>query len=264
MTRQVDWRLLSLVLLCTGWLLPAQASAAPSSVQALRYGTTLYAYFQQDYFHALTELMVAQQLGELGPHAETAELLRGGMNLSWGMDRSAQQIFTQILATPSVSPDHDKAWFYLGKLAWQRGQTQRAEQALTHLDEQAATPQATYLQAAISLRRGEIEQAASRARQLPGDSPWLYYLYYNLGGAQASREDWSSAAASFTAAATVPQRTAESQALRDRALSAAGFARLAGNDLHGAIDDFSHVRLDGPLAERALLGYGWALGQTGD
>ena len=104
-------------------LVCSAGAGALESVQSLAYGVTLYHFYQQDYFWALTELMVAQKSAapSLGVHADNAELLRGGMSLSYGMDRQAQQIFTDMLTQPGATADVDRAWFYLGKIAWQRG-----------------------------------------------------------------------------------------------------------------------------------------------
>ena len=110
-----------LFLLSAGWVHAAQ------NVQSLRYGVTLFHFYQQDYFEALTELMVAQQLEQLDIHTANAELLRGGMSLSYGMDRVAEEVFQDLLADQSSSvssqnyEDSGVAWFHLAKLAWRRG-----------------------------------------------------------------------------------------------------------------------------------------------
>ncbi len=99
----------------------ANLAAAAESVQALRYGVTLYHLYQQDYLETLTELMVAQELGQLGVHSEKAELLRGGVSLSYGMDLEAERIFRKLLASADGDVNRDRAWFYLAWMAWQRG-----------------------------------------------------------------------------------------------------------------------------------------------
>ncbi|MEM6583808.1 MAG: hypothetical protein AAF699_21205, partial [Pseudomonadota bacterium] len=85
------------VALCLPIYSKASSDDAEETVQALRYGVTLYHYYQQDYFNALTELMAAQELQALAMHADNAELLRGGISLSYGMDRVAENIFEELL-----------------------------------------------------------------------------------------------------------------------------------------------------------------------
>ena len=241
-------------------LLSAQ-TRAEETVQALRYGVTLFHYYQQDYFDALTEVMAAQQLGQLIPHADNAELLRGGISLSYGMDVVAEEIFQQLLDSSNEAADRNQAWFYLAKMTWQRGQLDRSAAALAQISpgyQGVLRDESDYLRAAVSLRRGDELHAATVMEQLPEDSPWRYYLAYNLGAAEAERGDWPGAVAYFQSLDVLRGGTEESKALRDKALTAAGYAQIAAGDYEGAVGEFTQVRLDSPLSDRALLGYGWA------
>lgn len=249
-----------------GFVFIIGSAQAAETVQSLHYHTALFHYFQQDYFNALTELMVAQQDDEPGPDRNNTELLRGGASLSYGMERAAEQIFERQLTEPGGSPDRDRAWFYLGKLAWQRGALDRSAAALDQMSPtyhgQLAL-EALYLRASISLRQGQEQLAASYDTLLPADSPWLYYLYYNLGASHAASGDWTAAIGYFQRVVESPLSTPVMQALRDKALTASGYAHLAMEDYQQAARDFSRVRLDSPLVDRALLGYGWAYSGMG-
>lgn len=241
----------------------SKAQAAGS----LRYGTTLFYYFQRDYFNALTELMMARQLDEAEAYADTAELLRSGASLSYGMERAAEKIFTSLLTERGVSIDRDRAWFYLGKLAWKRADLNSAYAALEKMSptyQGQLTPEANYLRASISLRRGEELLAASYETLLPTDSPWLYYHYYNLAASHADRGEWGEAIGYFQRVVASPLSAPEIKSLRDKALTASGYAYLAIEIYDQASADFSRVRLDSPLVDRALLGYGWAYSEMGD
>jgi hypothetical protein len=244
----------------------AGANAA-ESVQALNYGTTLYHYFQQDYFSALTELMVAQKTNTLGDHAENGELLRGGINLSYGMDLQAEQVFTELLSKPRAEADRDSAWFYLGKIAWQRGDLERAG---TSLDRVAMMPDSdlnqelNYLQTSIKARQGDYTAAQEYLSKLPPDSPWLSYHYYNMGAALAATGDWAAATSYFRNFDRLAVSSEEAKSLRDRAYTASGYAFMAAGDYAEASRDFTRVRLDSPMSDRALLGYGWAVGAQQD
>ena len=256
-------RLAGLLLLCA----LAPAAQAAQTVQALRYGTSLYHFYQQDYFGALTELMAAQTLDALGPHSAGAELLRGGMALSWGMDREARAVFTQQLSRPGADVDADRAWFYLGKMAWQRGDSALALETLARMapDYQGeVADEALYLRASARLQQGDTAAASADRERLPRDSYWRRHLDYNLGAADAARGDWTAALPHFDSIAAAPARHAEGLALRDKSLTAAGYAALAAGQYQRADAAFSRVRLDGPFAARAMLGYGWSAAESGD
>ncbi|WP_145999145.1 lipopolysaccharide assembly protein LapB [Oceanicoccus sp. KOV_DT_Chl] len=260
-------------------LLTALASApvATETVQDLRYGVTLYHFYQQDYFNALTELMAAEETRSLPHHADQAALLKGGMSLSYGLGRAAEATFQQWLTTPTEQDStrwqqqHQRAWFYLGKLNYQRGEDARALSALQQVTAATVTEsidsnlqqESFYLQAKLHLQLGELQAAATAAAQLSEDSIFLPYYWFNRGGQLAAGGDWSAAAEAYDNLSQLSLSTDVEKTLRDRALTAAGFARLQEQQLDAAIAHFSQVRLNSPMVDRALLGLGWAHLQAG-
>ena len=289
---------LSSLLLCTlSW------GAVAETVQDLRYGVTLYHFFQGDYFNALTELTAAQALSTdpESPlrlhHEQSASLLRGGMSLSYGLDRAAEASFQQWLSASPVEESsawtkfltrkessawqkqHQRAWFYLGKLNYQRGDRQRALAALQQSQAASVQPgrrpgsvskadvlsqESLYLQAKLYLQEGELEQASALMNQLPKSAIYWPYYWFNRGSQQAAAGDWAAAAASYLQLQTLSLTDEVDKTLRDRALTAAGFALLQIDDIPTAIQAFSAVRLDSLTSDRALLGLGWAQLQRGE
>jgi TolA-binding protein len=240
---------------------------AAETVQSLRYGASLYHYYQRDYFGAITELTAAQALDALGPHADNADLLLGGMVLSYGMDRQAESIFLNELQKPRDSVDADRAWFYLGKLAWQRGDAPRAADTLANMApgySGAVREEANYLRASTALALADVTAAESYLSALADDSRWRSYLNYNLGASYAAQGDWNRATSYFTSITQDTPESAEAWALYDRTLTAAGYAWLADGALEESGAAFRQVRLDGPYANRALLGYGWSAAGRGE
>jgi ribosomal protein S17 len=253
-----------LLLLVMFLLASSQSFCSKQSVQDLRYGVTLYHFYQQHYFDALTELMAAQELQQLPNHSINAELLKGGMSLSYGLDRSSEEIFTRLLAEPIDGVDRNKAWFYLGKLEYQRGDFVRANTSLKKIAGEVdprLLEEATYLKARLLLNNNDIAGASQQIAELSAESIWLPYYYYNLGVVQTTAGNPTAGVAAFKALETLTIDNAEEKALRDRAYTASGFANIEGGDLEQAKQDFSKVRIDSPLVDRALLGYGWALAQ---
>ena len=83
-------------------------------VQAPHYGDALFHFYQEDWFDAIvrTEAYAAQ--GLLAPHDADAELLLGGMYLSFGLHERAADVFRRLLAAPSTPQAvRDRAWFHL-------------------------------------------------------------------------------------------------------------------------------------------------------
>ena len=72
-------------------------------------------------------LMVSQHFDRVARHADEAEVLRGGMLLSYGMHREAGEIFARLIDKGAPPPVRDRAWFYLAKIRYQRGYLAEAE-----------------------------------------------------------------------------------------------------------------------------------------
>ena len=75
----------------------------PIVVKDAHYGEVLFYFYQEDYFPAIVRLLAAQDQGQLTEHADQAELLKGGLYLSYGHHLEAAQIFERLLAN-NVDP----------------------------------------------------------------------------------------------------------------------------------------------------------------
>jgi hypothetical protein len=243
---------------------PVQAA---ETVQSLRYGASLFHFYQRDYFNALTELMAGQQLDALGAHTEGAEMLRGGMALSYGMDREAAAIFESEIETTYDSVNKDHAWFYLGKLAWQRGELGRTLDSLSRMDPAYEGPlvlEANYLHASALIKHGDASRAADIWGDMPYKSLWRRHLGYNLGANHAVQGDWWKASHYFSTVSKALSDSTEERELADKANTAAGYAFLSSGEFEKSSDEFRKVRLSGSYTTRALLGYGWSALEQGD
>ena len=91
----------------------------PSSAQDLQYGEALFHYYQQDWFNSIIRLQVAKTQQALPSTASEAELLLGGLNLSYGLRDEATRIFENLLAEyASDDLTRNRAWYYLAKISW--------------------------------------------------------------------------------------------------------------------------------------------------
>ncbi len=104
-------------------------------VQDLQYGDVLFYFFQDDYFDSITRLLAARELNRI-PHTEgEAELLLGGLYLSLGEHVEAGRIFEALLKQNTSEAVRNRAWFYLGKVWYQRGYLEESERALRQVSD---------------------------------------------------------------------------------------------------------------------------------
>jgi tetratricopeptide (TPR) repeat protein len=248
----------------------AQLSAAeeqPAAVSDLRYGVSLYHYFQQDYFAALSELQVADLRGGIVGHGNAPLVLRGAMSLAFGLDRSASQIFEQALDQHSSERVRNAAWFYLSKMRFRRGDWQGATASLLRIEgklDPRLRDEFNAMQVNVALRSGDLATAVSAMDDRDRKNPWQPYLYYNLGTAHIRADKKAEGIEYLDRLAAMKLSSTEYRAIRDKALTAAGFSLMQQQQYTDAVARFSKVQLDSPIEEQALLGYGWSAVELGD
>jgi len=234
------------------------------------YGDALFYFFEDRYFSSLTHLMVAQHFGRLSHHADEAEVLRGGLLLSFGLHREAGEIFERLIAQGAPPDVRDRAWFYLAKIRYQRGYAAQAEDALGRIA-QSLPPDLqedrALLLGNLMMARGDYAGAAKVLQTITSATPpapnalavsGSAYARYNLGVALVKSGDVARGTALLDQIGQAPATGEEMLALRDKANLALGFAALQNNDPAPARGYLERVRLTGMLASKALLGFGWA------
>jgi hypothetical protein len=245
----------------------AALAAAPArgdekrEVKDPHFGEVLYFFFQENYFSALSQLMTAQHFGRIPHHDKEAELLRGGMLLSYGMDQEAGRIFQALIdagAPPSV---RDRAWFYLAKIRYQRGYVAEAEDAIARVRGQLPgdlEEDRLVLHATLLMRRKQYGEAVLMLRKTSGRSGWAAYARYNLGVAMVQAGLGNGGVELLDELGRAPARGEELTALRDKANVALAYTFLQSNAPARAESYLERVRLNGLLSNKALLGLGWA------
>jgi len=108
--------LLALLVLVAPAAYAATAENEPIVVKDPQYGEVLFYFYQEDYFPAIVRLLAAQSQQQFVNHAEEAELLLGGLYLSYGHHLEAAAIFEKMLAGNVSTEIRNRTWFFLAKI----------------------------------------------------------------------------------------------------------------------------------------------------
>lgn len=254
------------------------AALAPIAVTAPHHGDVLFHVFQGKSFTALSSLMVSQHFARLAPHDDDAEVLRGGLLLTYGLHDEAREVFARLIESKAPPRVRDRAWFFLARLQHQRGRLAEAESSLARIE--APLPGAwedehQLLRAQLRLAQGDAAGAAvvlealadPKAPRKPAPAA-LMLARFNLAVALLRQGSDEATVARGTAlleqVGATPSADEEQRAIRDRANVALGFAALQAKKPREARNALQRVRLEGAMSNKALLGHGWAASELND
>jgi tetratricopeptide (TPR) repeat protein len=266
-------RICIVVALCATLGAAVQPAAAategldPVVVKSPEYGEVLFYFYQEDYFPAIVRLLAAQEKSRLGEHADQADLLLGGMYLSYGHHLEAADIFNRLLAD-NVSPAiRDRTWFFLAKIWHERGYLDKAQQALANIGDTLPdnlAREARMLQAQVYIDGGRYGDAIDLLQNWKGRTEWADYAKFNLGVALVRSGQIEAASRILDDLGDIDPFNEELAALRDRANLALGYSLLQDGQAAAAKTPLERVRLNGPFSNKALLGVGWADAEVDD
>ncbi len=241
------------------------------TVADLRYGVVLYEYFQDNYFDALSELLVADERGGIKGHGENPELIAGGIHLAFGMDQTAEDIFLRLLDSSRPLNTRNAAWFYLAKVRYQRGQWDKANESLDNVEGDLSAildEELSALRIQLLVRTNQLDAADQLLQKKEQEkriiSAWRPYINFNLGAAYARQGRYADSILQFNTASKERlvrkniQLQEQQLALYDKALTAAGYSYFLDKKYTEAIGQFKQVRRNSVFSNDALLGYGWA------
>lgn len=245
----------------------AEPPASPVVVRDAHYGEVLFYFYQEEYFPAIVRLLAAREQAQLAHHGQDAELLLGGLYLSYGHHLRAAEIFERLLAG-NVRPEiRDRTWFFLAKIWHQRGYSEKAQAALDSIRDslpEVLEAERQMLQAQIHIDDGRYDRAIALLSDWQGRDEWSGYARFNLGVAMVRSGRITDAERVLDELGRTRGRGEELFALRDKANLALGYAFLQDGRPLDAKPVLQRVRLSGPFSNKALLGVGWADAEIGD
>ena len=237
------------------------ADPPPHPVVDPHYGDVLFYFYQGLYFPAITKLEVSQHFERMPHHADEAEILRGGLLLSYGLHEQAADVFEALLARGAPPSVRDRAWYFLAKIRYQRGLMPQASNALGRIEHALPAPledDRRLLQANVMMALGDNAGAAATLAPMTTRDGEDLYARYNLGVALIRGGDTVRGTAMLDDIGRRKMPDEERRALRDKANVALGFAALKDGRPQDARGYLQRVRLEGVEANQALLGFGWA------
>lgn len=240
---------------------PKTGTLSPTVIRDLYYGDVLFYFYQDDFFNALTRLRAAQVKNRVAHHADEAELLLGGLYLSYGEHLEAGAIFDRLLKADAPQSVRNRAWFYLGKVWYQRGYGVQAEAALRKVEGELPPrleAEKRNLLAQVLIQQSRYDDAIALLNGWRGPPDWTAFAQFNLGVALVRKGRLSDAATMLDAVGRLESADEELLALRDKANLALGYAYLQAEQPESAKPVLQRVRLQGPQSNKALLGVGWA------
>ena len=230
------------------------------------YGDVLFEFYQGRYFPAITKLEASQVFNRMQHHADEAEILRGGLLLSYGLHQQAGEVFEALLARGAAPSVRDRAWYFLAKVRYQRGLMPEANKALARIEHRLPAPledDRRLLQANVLMALGDNAGAGAILTPIAGPRGDDLYARYNLGVALIRGGDAAHGTLILDDVGRQTMPDEESRALRDKANVALGFAALKAGKPQDARTYLQRVRLQGIEANAALLGFGWAADALG-
>jgi hypothetical protein len=238
-------------------------------VQDLHYGDVLFHYWadEDSGLEALTRLEAYNHWQRMRHHAVDAQLLAAGLYLQLGMHNQAGERFETLLGDNIPPAVRNKAWFYLGKIWYERGYFDRSERALNRIQGELSPQleaERTHLLVNVLMREQRYDEAIARLQSWQGPADWTAYASFNLGVALVRAGRLAQADPILTKLGTLQTSSDELLTMRDKANLALGFAYLQADQAAQARVPLERVRLDGPYSSRALLGDGWAQAALGD
>ncbi|MEP6504617.1 MAG: hypothetical protein ABJD97_14860, partial [Betaproteobacteria bacterium] len=237
------------------------ADPPPHPVLDPHYGDVLFEFYQGRYFPAITKLEVSQHFDRMRSHRDEAEILRGGLLLSYGLHQQAGEVFEALLARGAAPSVRDRAWYFLAKIRYQRGLMPEASTALARVEHVLPAPlegDRRLLQANVMMALGDNAGAAKVLTPLANPRAGDLYARYNLGVALIRGGETQRGMTILDDLGRLTMPDEEGRALRDKANVALGFAALKADKPQEARAYLQRVRLQGIQANQALLGFGWA------
>jgi hypothetical protein len=227
----------------------------------LNYGLTLYHLFQDKYFSAITDLLIAKKRKPIVAQGNSPELLLGGLLLDYGIEQDASTIFNRLLDEHAPPAIRDLSWFHLSQIQYKAGNLSAARGNLNRIGETLSeyrNAERLHLLSNIYIEQQQYDEAMSTLQLIPKKSIFVAYTQFNIGVTLIKENRLDDGVALLQSLIKNEATTEELAALHDKAYIAIGSAFMRVEQYQKAAEQFKKVRLNSPQSDIGLLGLGWA------
>ena len=234
-------------------------------VKDLAYGVSLFHFFQDKNFSAITDLLVAEHYQQIKSKDKNPQLLLGGLYLSYDLQQQSAEIFKQLLNDKTLNVSaviQDRAWYLLGKNYYQNKNLELAKSAFEKIkDSLQAEDEAErlYLLNTIYLHSNNLASAEKTLNTISDNSVWKNYAQFNTASYSVRKgESTELGKKLFKQLANNELLNSETQTIKDKANLALAYIALQNKQSQTAIQHFNKIRLKETETNKALIGLGWA------
>ncbi len=226
-----------------------------------RIRETLYDLYDQSYFSGIVRLVTNRNYIDLGAEKDIGNLLLSTLYLGYGMPDRAQDVLLDLSDRGVGSELQNRLWFYLSKYYFQQGNLAKARTSIQQvrgaLNGDLENDNLA-LQAELLSQEDKFEEAARVLRKVEGDSARALFARYNLGILLLRTGNSEDGIRALRQVAQIQSLDPAIIALVEQANLALGSYYLRNNEPNEAKKPLLQIRLESPLAPKALLGMGWS------
>lgn len=233
------------------------------------YGESLFYAFQDKHFDAISKLDA--ELGQfynldnpsLDPFIKQvnhAEFSVGSFELAYRMHQRAGRAIKAVLESNLDQTIRNEAAYRLAKIFYQKSQPGNALDIILKIKGDMAEDlrvDEIYLRAQIYISTGDFSKAITLLKSIENEDKFEGYILYNLGIAYIQNDEEKKGIAALDRVGQLSTSDRGVLALKDKANLTLANRMLENGSPEQAKIYFSRVRLNGPFANRALLGAGW-------
>ncbi len=240
------------------------------------YGESLFYAFQNKHFDAISKLdaelgqfyaLDNPALDPFNQHINHAEFSVGSFELAYRMHQRAGRAIKAIMESSLNQEIRNEAAYRLAQIYYRKNQPGNALDILEKIQGEMAEDlrvDEIYLRAQVYISTGKFAEAVTLLKSIENEDKYKGYILYNLGIAYIQNGEEKKGIVALGEMGKISSDERGILALKDKANLTLANRMLENGSPDQAKQYFSRIRLNGPFADRALLGLGWvnvSLGQ---